>query len=257
MTSGGPLANKPGLPVSIQHPRARVLRGREPLPGDGWGFKATWDFGSASGGLSFLRASPTSQRSGTKELLHSREAGQGSIMSQLLNTKLLRSVLGLTAFCLFNTVFARDDTPKGADAKRNVPLPTVDILFRPLRGEGGQVKAIEVRIELPKGLAGKEMFSIMAPIVYVGVVGIADRITELKVQDANGEVKLNTRDDEKKPGGFPYFRHWVAERKVIYPLVITYRSSPEPTPPVRGPQFSFRRPRRWYQRCRQWHPGVA
>jgi M61 glycyl aminopeptidase len=118
--------------------------------------------------------------------------------------------------------------------------PVFDVLLRPIRGGAPEVKAIEVRAELRDSPARGKAFSLQAAITYASIAGIAERIQKLEVRDASGVVPLSVEDDRANRGGMPYFRHWRAGRDVAYPVFITYRSLPQSTPGVPGPQFSFR-----------------
>lgn len=120
-------------------------------------------------------------------------------------------------------------------------VPTFDLTLRPVREGGPEVTAIEVRTELTRTPSGETgSFSVRAPVVYASVTGIADRIQDLEVSDPTGTVPLTVHDDPVDPGGFPFYRHWRAERAVTDPVVVTYLSFPQSTPPVVGPQFAFR-----------------
>lgn len=44
------------------------------------------------------------------------------------------------------------------------------------------------------------------------VPDIALHTEQLSVRDARGEIALTITDDEPNPGGFPYYRHYRAER---------------------------------------------
>ena len=77
-------------------------------------------------------------------------------------------------------------------------------------------------------------------MVYAGVRGIADRVSDLKVQDAAGAVPLTQSEDKPAPGGFPYYRHWTAQRSVSGPVQIDYRSAVQPPDSARGPPFGIR-----------------
>lgn len=128
-------------------------------------------------------------------------------------------------------------TAGGSRAAR--PDPTLDIMLRPVRNGGAEVTSIEVRAVLDEA-ESDNAFSVRAAITYAGVTGIADRIEALEVADKSGAVPLTIDDDPVNPGGFPYFRHWRAGRAVESPIVLTYRSLPQSTPPSSGPVFAFR-----------------
>lgn len=117
---------------------------------------------------------------------------------------------------------------------------TFDVTLKPLRDEGGEVSAIAVRSELDDVPADVAPFSLAAPVVYAGVRGIADRVRDLKVRDAQGEVPLTASDDAAVPGGFPYFRRWKPARPVTYPVTITYSSLVQPPGSPQGPPFGIR-----------------
>ncbi len=110
------------------------------------------------------------------------------------------------------------------------------ISLRPVRDGGDQVTAVEVAAEYQGAIP--DAFSLTAPIVYAGRTGMADAVDDLVVTDARGFVALRIEDDPANPGGFPYFRHWRAQREVVPPVHVAYRMRPAPTP-LRGPQFDF------------------
>lgn len=115
---------------------------------------------------------------------------------------------------------------------------TFDATFKPVRKDG-EVTAIDV-ISVLGGVSGDAPFSLSAPVVYAGVPGIADRVSDLRVTDASGEVAMVSSDDPAAPGGFPYFRHWKAQRAVSYPVTIRYRSLVQPVGARQGPPFGIR-----------------
>jgi hypothetical protein len=119
------------------------------------------------------------------------------------------------------------------------PVGTIEHVWKPVRGGGPEVTAIEVRTEvkdLPASAA--QSFSLDAPITYAGVPGIAERVQNLEVKDASGPVAFRIEDDAPHPGGFPHYRHWRAERPVKFPLMLSYRSL-APAQPVGGPPFGL------------------
>lgn len=116
---------------------------------------------------------------------------------------------------------------------------TFNVTLKPVRDGGMKVSAIEVRAEI-RGGAPQSAFSLTAPVNYAGNPGIADRVEGLVLRDRHGVVPLRVQDDQANPGGFPYFRHWRAERAVSFPARFTYRArvAPDGGPP--GPPFSIR-----------------
>ncbi len=116
--------------------------------------------------------------------------------------------------------------------------PRLDTVLKPVRDGGTEVVAIEVTAELAGGQGDGLVLS--APVVYAGVRGVADRVQDLVVTDAKGVVPLASVDDPAAPGGFPYFRHWTAQRAVTYPVKISYRSAVQPAGAPQGPPFGIR-----------------
>lgn len=115
------------------------------------------------------------------------------------------------------------------------------ITLRPELGADGEVSAITVTSKLSGGLdAGENRLKLSAPVVYVNVMGIADRILDLDVSDAAGQVTFSIEEDEPVPGGFPYFRHWTATREVTFPLALRYRAMVQPEGGPPGPSFGVR-----------------
>jgi hypothetical protein len=146
----------------------------------------------------------------------------------------LRAVLGFAAIGLVGLC----DLPC---AQASTGDSIVAIALRPIRGQSAEVTGIDVQIELRGAPSSPSTpFSVSAAITYASVAGIADRIADLAVRDDSGAVSLTIKNDPVNPGGFPFYRHWVANRIVTYPVTLTYRSLPQTDPPISGPQFSFR-----------------
>ena len=91
---------------------------------------------------------------------------------------------------------------------------------------------------LTDGISAADNFSLSSPIVYAGRTGMADAVADLAVQDEAGTVGLTVDDDPADPGGFPFFRHWRADRPVSTPVTVSYRVAPQENR-LRGPQFDF------------------
>lgn len=106
---------------------------------------------------------------------------------------------------------------------------------------GGDVTAIEVHSVIHGSqVPDSGPFSVTAPVVYAAVAGIADRVRDLKVRDGEGEIPLTHGDDPPAAGGFPYYRHWRADRNVSFPVTISYRSEVEPSDARPAPPFGIR-----------------
>jgi hypothetical protein len=114
------------------------------------------------------------------------------------------------------------------------------MVWKPL-SSNGEVTAIEVQQQVD-GVAANDgkPFSLTAPVTYVNVTGVADRITRLDVRDASGPISFTTEDDKPVPGGFPYYRHWRATRAVSYPVTISYTALVQPAGSPGGPAFGIR-----------------
>jgi len=129
----------------------------------------------------------------------------------------------------------------GGSGPKPAPGPeqrTLHVVLRPVRDGSDTVRSLAVRWELRGRAPNAQTFGIRAPIVYASVAGIADSVQDLVVRDAKGVVPLRHEDDPVNPGGFPYFRHWRAEREVVPPVIATYRARTRATA-VSGPQFSL------------------
>ena len=115
----------------------------------------------------------------------------------------------------------------------------ITITARPIRSAEGDVSSIEMRGELTGTIASADRFSLQAPITYASVRNIADRIDSLSVRDARGPLELTVENDPVNPGGFPFYRHWRANRTVVAPVVFAYRMRPFSGTPATGPQFDL------------------
>jgi len=121
-----------------------------------------------------------------------------------------------------------------------VAAQTFDATLKPVRDAAGEVTAIEVRSTISDMPADAQPLSLVAPVVYAALRGVADRVTKLEVRDAQGVVPLTASDDAPAPGGFPYFRHWKAGRAVTYPVTVSYSSLVQPVGSPNGPPFGIR-----------------
>lgn len=117
----------------------------------------------------------------------------------------------------------------------------LEVTFRPVRDGGNAVTAIRVELDMTDAnLTKGDRLILSAPVVYAGVGGIADRIEDLQVRDAQGVIGLTVSEDEPAPGGFPYYRHWTADRAVSFPVEIAYRARVAPDGHRGGPPFDMR-----------------
>ena len=123
---------------------------------------------------------------------------------------------------------------QAAPAPATAPVSIVTTV-RPVRAGGAEVAYVEVRSELRGAL--NQNLSFRAPITYASVPGIADRADSLSVRDQSGVVPLAIENDPVNRGGFPFYRHWRAQRPVVPPVILTYRM--RPGTPRTGPQFDL------------------
>lgn len=100
----------------------------------------------------------------------------------------------------------------------------------------GKVTAIDVTMALP--INGE--LKLDAPVVYPGAPGVADRMTNVVVNDRHGRVTLTQTEDAPTRGGFPYFRHWKSDRVVQAPVSVSYRALVQQPGGARGPAFAVR-----------------
>ena len=116
--------------------------------------------------------------------------------------------------------------------------PSLVVTARPVRDSAGAVAFIDVGW-VQRAPRGDSAWRITAPVVYAGVPGIADRVRDLRVRDARGDVPLEVTNDPAARGGFPYFRHWQATRSVMGPVTVTYRALVQPRGERNGPPFGI------------------
>jgi hypothetical protein len=176
-----------------------------------------------------------------------RVAGKGAKSSMKLSNIFMISLTGLSLMILLATSSHLTQSVAAgqaalnafADDRRPVALPTLDVAIRPVRGGNTEVTAVEFRLELNGELNREKPFRVQAPITYAGRTGIADRVDSLIVRDPVGDVILKVEDDPVNSAGFPYYRHWRAERAVVAPVVMTYRMQSFTGTVTPGPQFDF------------------
>jgi hypothetical protein len=144
------------------------------------------------------------------------------------------------ATCLFAAIVApalASSTPAKPAAK-----PVFEITFRPVRESNPVPIAVDVteRISAPAGKPDGRPFCLKVAAVYAGTPGIADRVQRLDVRDAQGPVPLTQLDDAKEMGGFVMMRRFLAERPVVYPVTVTYRSLVAKPGGPNGPAWALR-----------------
>lgn len=128
------------------------------------------------------------------------------------------------------------DHPAGMESASDFNLT-----LKPFLDASGAVAGIEVHSTIDAALEEPaKPFSLAAPVVYANVFGVADRVKQLQIRDAAGEISVTVDEDAPVPGGFPYFRHWRATRVVEFPIEITYRSLVQPAGEPPGPAFGIR-----------------
>lgn len=124
---------------------------------------------------------------------------------------------------------------------QEAPIPG-RVVLRPV-ATAGEVTALDVRMTIGDAsqpdCAGRE-FGLVAPVVYAGVAGIADRMQGITLEDRAGPVTLAIRDDPPAPGGFPYFRNFTAERAIACPFTLRYTAKVQPPGGRNGPPFGIR-----------------
>jgi hypothetical protein len=131
--------------------------------------------------------------------------------------------------------------PRGVPEVESDQPPRYEAVLQPLVGADGEVTAIRVASVVHGGLQeGVERFTLTAPIVYAGAHGIADRVKDLEVTDRRGRVPLAHEDDPVNPGGFPFFRRWQAQRDVVFPAHVSWRTLVEQPTDRRGPPFNIK-----------------
>lgn len=122
-----------------------------------------------------------------------------------------------------------------AAAQAQTSEPRLAYTVRPER-EGTEVTHLKVDLQITGPIDAGRPFTLKLPTTHLGRSGIADRIADLKLTDARGEVPLRVTDDAEKPSGFAtLFRRWSAARPVEPPLSLSYTS--RPTHYTRGPIY--------------------
>lgn len=164
----------------------------------------------------------------------------GNEYARTENARRLRTVWVAVWFLLLCVACGQESRN---DAEHSSASPAQDAtrfeaLLKPIREGGWDITAVKVSYELTGDISTTENFSLSSPIVYAGRTGMADSISDLVVRDAAGPVGLTVENDPADPGGFPFYRHWRADRAVSPPLTVEYRASPAKHR-SRGPQFDF------------------
>ena len=128
--------------------------------------------------------------------------------------------------------------PSASALAHDSPRPTFELTIHPVPS-GTEVTSVDVREKIEHVLVPSgHVLALRAPITYASVTGIADSMENLDVRDAQGVVPLRRQDDPPDSGGFPFYRHWAAQRPVLSPIFVSYRVRPRVTGYM-GPQFAL------------------
>ncbi len=170
----------------------------------------------------------------TKDMLRKLERSRIAVTTKRWKVWVTMSILFLGAACGSES----GDGPEQRPDSLAQNVVRFDAVLRPVREGGQDVTAVVVSYELTGELSIAETFSLRSPIVYAGRTGMADSVSDPVVHDEDGAVGLTVEDDPADPGGFPFYRHWRADRPVNSPVTVSYRVSPAKNR-SRGPQFDF------------------
>jgi predicted metalloprotease with PDZ domain len=127
-----------------------------------------------------------------------------------------------------------------AQAQSQAPgQPKARFVLRPVRDGGPEVTAIEVktRLEQPDPAA---KLALVVPLTYPGAWRVAERVENLHVVDALGEVALVQQDQPERADGFPAFRRITPVRPIRYPVTVSYRARVQPPGQPQGPALGIR-----------------
>jgi hypothetical protein len=116
------------------------------------------------------------------------------------------------------------------------------ITVKPVRAGQAEVQYVEFSEQIRLTSSGKDAgkpLDLRSPITYAGRTGIADRVKDLAVRDAQGRVPIKVEDDPADHGGFPFYRHWRAERPVSGAVSVSYKMMSFTGVATVGPQFDF------------------
>lgn len=118
--------------------------------------------------------------------------------------------------------------------------PTMRVVLKPTQA-GDEVGAIAVHYRIDNGVVPPgEALTLIAPLVYDTVEGIAERMTDLTVRDADGAIALSIADEPPTSGGSRYYRRWRAERPVRFPVEVSYSALVQPAGSRAGPPLGIR-----------------
>ncbi|MFN8666853.1 MAG: hypothetical protein U0164_06570 [Gemmatimonadaceae bacterium] len=120
------------------------------------------------------------------------------------------------------------------------PQTALSIVVRPVRASLPEVQQVVIEATIAAiADAARARLCFRAPITYAGRTGIADRVSNLRLRDASGDVAVTIENETSDPGGFPYYRHWCATRAVRGDVALHYAMQSYTGRVTPGPQFDF------------------
>lgn len=115
------------------------------------------------------------------------------------------------------------------------PAPAADgieLTLKPERDASGSVTALGVTMHFADSTASQNFF-VRAPLVVFSHTGIADRLRDLRMRDARGDIAVSASDS----GGN---RIWRAGRAVEWPVTVQYTAIVPQARTVAGPPIDLR-----------------
>ena len=103
-----------------------------------------------------------------------------------------------------------------------VQRPAIAITLRPERDTAGAVAAVNVTYVISDVITHSSIREFRAPIVANNLIGIADRIENLRIVDRSGVVRLIVSDDPPDATASGYYRHWKLARPLDLPATVRY-----------------------------------
>ena len=119
------------------------------------------------------------------------------------------------------------------------PPPALEVMLRPI-AESGAVTRVEVglAIEAPRLAAGDTLLRL--PLTIVGIPTAAYQASDIRVEDARGDLPLSQQDEPARPEGV--YRRYKVTRATEGDVAVRYAARPRVVGPTtnNGPLFDMR-----------------
>jgi hypothetical protein len=117
-------------------------------------------------------------------------------------------------------------------AKSASESKSIQVMLKPVRDTGGGIVALDVTLRFADATTN-DRFALRAPLTVYSFSGVAERLRDLRMTDAGGQIAVTVSTETGH-------RVWRPDRPVLWPLVVNYRAIVPQSRLTAGPPIDLR-----------------